>query len=340
MAKTHLAEVSLRDLVEGAQSRPETILDFSMARDHRIALARITPGGSRTPAAITIRTIVVAQEVWEQRVVDEWRVCIAPTDSENLLRRLAAQRNPTIMGAMDAPVAGMHEASYDMQQALDEAHQALSRLSPPRVGTFVEMTLAYTAQMEPIITFRSSSIDALRRARGLAKVHNAREREMWEAGHAPFRGPRVCRIPFVGTIRIWPWVRVEAPDLVEEPEIPQRDPWGVDGELYGEIGRVVVEHFLQIMESLWKATFAQDPFVAAQLERQGYALSRLNATQLGLDSMQDLMERLRSSGQHMTLLGEDPLEELGEDAILELTRSVPVVEDNHAPYEVEYEDER
>ena len=103
--------------------------------------------------------------------------------------------------------------------------------------------------------------------------------------------------------------------------------------LYNSIGDVVADRFSEILESLWKAAFKQDDFVAKQLTEAGYRLDTIDATRMGLGSMRELMVRYQNRG-HMTMMADpDIIEELGADAIQRLTRqgntnfSVVAIED-------------
>ena len=111
--------------------------------------------------------------------------------------------------------------------------------------------------MTRLITYRPSSVEVLRRARGWAKHRNELARARWSAAHFPAIGP-----VFVGGLQVWPWWHIDEPSLETEPEIPQGDPWEPDGELYNSIGDVVADRFSEILESLRKAAFKQDDFVA------------------------------------------------------------------------------
>lgn len=332
----HVARVSIRELTQGSQRKQEFLPDHKLARDNGIAMVRVTPGGVKVPAAVTLRTIVTQQTRNAGTIIDNWHVAFAPADSENLLRRIAAQSNPPLLGASDVPVAGFAAARYDMMEALRKGHEALSRLSPPRVGTFVEMSFAINEQMERIITFQASSVDSVRRARGIAKEHNDLEMQKWRARHAPASGP----VHVLG-LRMWPLRRVEPPSLLPVPDIPPHDPWQSGGEAYLGVVEAIVEHFAEILESLWKAAFAQDTFVAAQLARAGYELSRLDATRMGGEEpLRALLGRLRQQRHHMTMMAApDFLDELGEDAMRELTQAQPALSSPTDDYQVLYEDE-
>jgi hypothetical protein len=314
----HFSHVSIRELTSvSLAGRQEIKHDLHTARAHGMGVVSITPGGTLVPAAITLRTTVSQQILIGGRVRDNWHVVIAPSDSEGLLRRLFAERNRTRMGALDMPLPKMVEASYDMVRALDHAHEALSKLSPPRVGTFLEITFAFTRSLAaPVITFRPSSVEVVRRARGWAKHRNSQELERWRAQHFPLTMP-----VFLGGLRLWPWWTIEDPALEAEPEIPQNDSWEPGGEFYLKIGDVVAEHFLPILESLWKATFKQDEYVATQLRTQGFNLDAIDATKLGIGSLGALTARFKQGQAHMTMMADpDLVMELGEQSIRSLTR--------------------
>lgn len=310
----HFAHVSIRELTSVSTAGSQEIKhDLDAAGNLGMGIVQIRPGGLRVPAAITLRTVVNQQIPVGDRIRDNWHVVIAPPDSENLRRRLFAETNTTRMEAHEAPVAGMVAASYDAVKALDKAHEGLSKLAPPREGTYVEMTLAITNRMGRVITFRPSSVEVIRRARGWAKHRNDLLMKRWNAGQ--------IRMPLTGW-RLWPppWENVLLPNLEEVPEVPSSDPWEPGGKLYETIGDVVAESFLPIMESLWKAAFAQDPVVAAQLRNQGFNLDNIEATRLGIGTLRELMGRFRKGSDHMTMMAPpDLVQELGDDAIRNLT---------------------
>lgn len=312
----HFAHVSIRELTSVSTAGNQEIKhDLDAAGNMGMGIVQIRPGGLRVPAAVTLRTVVNQQVPVGDRIRDNWHVVIAPVDSENLRRRLFAERNATRVGALDVPIPQMAEASYDAVKALDKAHEGLSKLAPPREGTYVEMTLAITSRMGRVITFRPSSVEVLRRARGWAKHHNERAQARWSAAHFPANGPVI-----VGGLRVWPWWHIDEPDFEVEPEIPEVDAWEPGGDVYDKVGDVVAEGFLPIMESLWKAAFAQDPFVAGQLRDQGFNLDNIEATRLGIGPLRDLMSRFRKGSAHMTMMAPpDLIKDLGDDAIRKLT---------------------
>ena len=310
----HFAHVSMRDLLWGSTRSREVRPDFNFARDANVGVVRSEPGGSEIPAAVTLRTVVTDQSVIDGRVRDTWHVTIAP-DSEALRRRLFAQTNATQSGAHDTSVVRMGEASYDAVKALERAHEYLCALSPPRVGTYVEMSFAIARDMGRIITFHASSVQVLRRAHGWATHHNALAMARWSVAHYPLRKPF-----FLRGLRVWPWWHIDEPDLVVEPEIPRHDPWEPDGKLYSAIGDVVVMYFCEILESLWKATFKQDAFVAKQLTVQGYHLDTIEATRMGAGSLRELMRGIRHQGHVTMMAAPDFLQELGDGAIARLTQ--------------------
>jgi len=315
--KKHFAHVSIRELTAlSSMQRQEIKHDLTAAEGLGMGIVELTSGGLMVPAAITLRTTVNQQTEVGRRIRDNWHVVLAPADSEGLMRRLFAERNSTDLGSADVPIAGIVEASYDAVRALNTAHEHLSALEPPRPGTFLEMTFAITRGMGRVITFRPSSVEVLRRARGWAKHHNELEIGRWRARHFPLSGP-----VNLGPWRIWPWWGIQDPDLEVEPEIPDLDSWAPGGELYEKIGEIVAEHFAPILESLWKAAFKQDPFISAQLKAQGFNLDAVDATRLGIGPLLDLMGKFRKNPAHMTMMApDDIIRELGEDAIRALTR--------------------
>lgn len=309
----HFSHVSIRDLLEGKEKSREIRPNLELARKVDIAIVRVEPGGIEVPAVVTIRTVITGQSKVGARIRDSWHVTIAP-DSEALRRRLFAETNATRLGAFDAPIAGMVAASYDAVKALKNAHEGLSALNPPRIGAYVEMSFAFARDMTPFVTYRPSSVEVLRRARGWAKHHNELAQARWSAAHFPFNGPVT-----VGGMQVWPWWEIDEAIFEIEPKIPQTDPWEPGGELYEKIGDVVGDQFYEILESLWKAAFKQDPFVAQQLTAQGYHLDRIDATRMGVGSMRELMGRFNNHG-HMTMMdAPDIIRELGPENIRALT---------------------
>lgn len=307
---SHFPHVSIRDLLEGSGRCREVKPDLDFAHNAGIAVVRIEPGGIEVPAAVTIRTVVTDQTVVGGRIRDTWHVTIAP-DSEPLRRRLFAETNATRLGALDAPVAGLVEASYDAVKELGRAHEGLSTLSPPRAGTFVEMTFAIAMDMTRVVTFRASSTEVVRRARGLARHRNELAQARWSAAHFPANGP-----VFVGRLKVWPWWHIDELSFEIEPEIPEVDAWEPGGDIYDKVGDVVADHFVEILESLWKATFKQDDFVADQLTAAGYRLDTIDATRMGVGPLRELMSRFRKGSAHMTMMAPpDLIEELGDDSI-------------------------
>lgn len=309
----HFAHVSVRELMQGPNTAQEIKYDLESALNYRVGTVKITPGGILMPAAVTLRTTVTKQFPVGQRIRDDWHVTIAPND--RLLRqRFFAEAQATRLGAVDVPVAGIAAASYDVVKALGVAHTELSKLKPQHRGTFVEMSFAITRDMTRVVTYKASSVEVLRRNSARIKHHNKIAHDRWMAAHWPAQGP----IRVLG-LRVWPPWSIDPEDRIPEPVIPQSDRWEPDGELYTAIGDVVAEQFVEILESLWKAAFKQDPFVADQLTKLGYRLDKIEATRMGVGSLRELMGRFNNSG-HMTMMAvPDLIEDLGDDAIRNLT---------------------
>lgn len=317
MTTHHVARVSLRDQLEEGARRRETKPDLEFASSQGIALVSLWRGGARVPAAIGLRTTVCAQSRHEDDDVltDHWRITVSP-DSVGMRSRLFAERSARSVSTersrndpKDAPDAAMFEVRYDMMEALKEAHSELSKLDPPRVGTCVEMTFAITRSLGRVFAFKSSSTEIPRKARDQAIIHNMRAVDLWRALHWPFAGP----IKVFG-MQIYPFRRFPNPELCELEDVPDSDPWEPDGSLYPLVADIVANRFEQALESLWKATFAQDKHIALQLRAAGYNLDNLEATRMGTSSLSELLRRGRLEG-NLTMLGSCDLAELGDDHI-------------------------
>ncbi len=324
-ARAHIAHLSIRDQISGARKRLEFKPNVAFAQQQGIGLVEFVPG-IKMPAAIGIRTTVLQQKEVDGRLVDKWNLTLAPFTGA-LLRRLYAAHNPrsaqaqTTSGIYDAPVPMSLEVSYDAVDALKVAHQALSDLLPPRVGTSVEMTYAITHSLSRVVAFHASSTELARKGAQEANRHNARETAKWKAAHWPANGP----LNIFG-IRLYPWWGVEEVNLWPVPEVVMgRDPWEPDGSVYTLVGDVVAKHFAPVMESLWKAVFAQDGEdcgegkVAHSLRRQGYELDSLESTRMGYGPLRELMGQHRSS-RDVTMLGSaEVAQELGDEFVRNLT---------------------
>ncbi|MBI4438063.1 hypothetical protein HY631_03890 [Candidatus Uhrbacteria bacterium] len=320
----HTAEVSIRDQLEGVQSRREIKPDLALAREKDIAIVQM-PSGMHIPAAVGLRTTVTDQTPSLSRITDHWHVTISPYDTA-LLRRLYAQRHPrdaignVVIGVFDAPMPQALEARYDAVEAIRNAHKSLSVLAPPK-GTTLEITFAFTRDLVRVYSYRASSTELLRKLVAQIAHHNAREREKYEAAHWPLKGP----LHVFGS-RLYPWWAVPPLDLWDVPAVPEVDPWEPGGAHENKLVDVVVLEFLPIMESLWKAAFAQDGErgtegkIAAQLRREGYLLDRLETTRVGVGALRDLVRANRHPGNLTQLGSPDLLEELGSDYVQRLTR--------------------
>lgn len=319
----HFSQVSLRDQLTGQQGRKEIRPDFELARKHNIAIVRLA-NGFDVPAAIGLRTTVTKQTVSLTRVTDHWHVTISPFD-EALLRRLHAKRNPRnregkeSVDILDAPLPGAFEARYDAVERIKKAHEPLCDLCPTE-WTVIDVTLAITRDLARVPSFQASSTNLLRQQVTRAFNHNLRANQKFAAAHWPFSGP----VSLMG-YRLYPWWDVELIHLMNEPLIPEYDPWESGGEHLERLGEVVAHEFLPVLESLWKAVFAQDGDrggagkVAAQLRSAGYQLDNLEATRIGIGPLRELMQANRKLG-NLTMMGSpDLLDELGAEHFVRLT---------------------
>lgn len=299
---SHVAHVSIREMLTEDQGRQEIRPDLELAKNHGIGLVRVS--GRRVPAAIGLRTTVSLQYEDHGQIVDNWHVTIAPlTPSANQRLFAGHHQKEKGGGASDVPVCDFMESRYDMVSALRRAHEKLSELEPPREGTTVVVTYAISTTLARVISFSSSSTQLPRRNRDLALQRNAREMLRWKNAHWPFGGP----IKVFG-LKLYPWVSVDEPKVWPVPSVPDGlDPWEPDGHVYSRVGDVVASFFAPIMESLWKAAFAQDgpdgtegP-IAQSLKKQGYDLDALEATRMGHGPLREMMRKYRRA-ENLTML--------------------------------------
>ncbi len=322
----HFAEVSFSPQLKGEQGRKEIKPDLDLARRHKIATVRMS-SGFEIPAAIGLRTtfnkvppsIIGMDDRWR------WQVIISPFD-EPLLRRLHAKREKRDVAGrvkfdpLEAPLPESVEARFDALEAIRKAHEGLHPLRATE-GTYLEITFAIARDLGRVCYWRASSTDALRKQAARALNHNLREGVKYEAAHWPFSGPFVL----MGR-QVYPWARVVEPDLLDVPVIPDDDPWEGGGAHEEAIDDIVAIEFQPVLESLWKAAFAQDGDggregkVAAQLRRQGYPLERLEATRIGVGPLKELMQANRKAG-NLTMLGApDLLDELSDEHVVQFPR--------------------
>jgi hypothetical protein len=314
----HVPHVSIRDQLTGASRRKEIQPDLAFARSQNIALVELTPGGPRVPAAIGLRTTLTGITPTASRTTYDWHVTLTPF-TDGLLRRLFAERNKTVMAPADVPIPMSASARYDAVNAIDEAHKPLCDLKPEHIGTHLEMVFAIRADLTRSMAYSASEIEAIRReyarATGFNEVKrrtHSRAQELWQAKHI-----------FMFGRQLWPMFRTipvpEVPTLKPVPEIPALDRWTHDAEHYLALGDVVARDFAPVLESLWKATFAQDKYISAQLRQAGYRLGLLDATRMGFEPLRELMAGYRSE-EHMTMLGSmDLLDELSAEHIAAMT---------------------
>jgi len=233
------------------------------------------------------------------------------------------------MSPFEAPTAGIAAVRYEMEPALTRAHQNLSNLAPDTIGSYLEIFFAITKDGSWYITFYATHTEVLRRARGRIRRENQVEGERWRAENWPFEKP----IHLFG-IQVWPPFRVKEVRLIAEPEIPEHDSWQPGGKHYEEIAQIVAYEFAPCLESLWKAAFAQDPFVAEQLRQHGYNLDDMVGTRLGMDPLRDLLRRA-NAGDHRTMFGDPVIIQHIESGESTRSRVTPL---GGATYEVEIDD--
>ncbi len=317
----HVPHVSIRDQLTGTARRKEIQPDLAFARSQNIALVELTPGGLRVPAAIGLRTTLTGITPTASRTTYDWHVTLTPF-TDGLLRRLFAERNKTMMAAADVPVPEWVSARYDAVRAIDEAHQPLSDLQPEHIGTHLEMVFAIRADLTRSMAYSASEIEAIQRehvrATGMNEVKrraHARAQDLWQAKHV-----------FLFGRQLWPMFKKipvpDVPTLRPVPEVPALDRWVHGAEHYLALGDTVARDFAPVLESLWKATFAQDEYISAQLSRAGYKLSQLDSTRMGFEPLRQLMAGYRNE-EHMTMLGSpDLLDELSAEHIAAMTMGV------------------
>ncbi|NQV89219.1 MAG: hypothetical protein HQ488_02765 [Parcubacteria group bacterium] len=314
----HVARVSIRDQLTSTARRKEVQPDFDFASSQNIALVELTTGGQRVPAAVGLRTTLTGVTPTATRTTYSWHVTLSPF-TDGLLRRLFAERNKTAMAPEDAPLPDLVSARYDAVAAIDAAHKPLCELRPEHIGTHLQMVFAIRDDLTRCMAYSASEIAAIKRAHDRANRLNdvkrrthARAQELWQANHI-----------FMFGRQLWPMFKKipvpDVPTLRPVPEIPALDRWTHDAEHYMTLGDVVARDFAPVLESLWKATFAQDDYIAAQLGRAGYKLGQLDATRMGFEPLRQLMEGYRD-GRHMTMVGSmDLLDDLGPEHIAAMT---------------------
>jgi hypothetical protein len=235
----------------------------------------------------------------------------------SILSRLVAERSErdddgkTIMRALDAPIPRNVEASSDVASAIRKAHAALNEFHPLVVGTYLQITFAYTKTLKRVIGFECSST----RVWFKAKQRNEFLQRRYEAGHLFTKGP----VEVFG-LKIWPWWKVERPEFIEVPDLPNPDPWERGGEIHAKMEEIVFRNFEAPLTSLWKS-FIQDGRadhegpVATQLLAQGYRLKDLALTQVGVGDLAFRVRNYREGAGMLTDMGEPDLQELGSEFI-------------------------
>ena len=314
----HVPHVSIRDQLTSAARRKEIPPDLNFAESNNIATVTLAPGGQRVPAATGLRTTLTGVVPTATRTTYQWHVTLTPL-TDGMLRRLFAERNDTIMAVEDAPLPGWASARYDAVGAIDAAHKPLCALRQGHIGTHLQMVFAVCKDLTRVVSYDSSETAAIRRtskkATGLNDLRRrkyAREEELWSAKHIFFLGRQFW--PIFKTIP-----RPDLPTLRPVPVIPAEDRWVQGGEMFSELGDVVARDFAPVLESLWKATFAQDDHIRAQLVAAGYQLDRLEATRMGFQPLRELMQGFRNDA-HMTMLGGmDLLDDLSDEHIANMT---------------------
>ena len=314
----HVPHVSIRDQLTSAARRKEVPPDLDFAESNNIATVTVTPGGRRVPAATGLRTTLTGVTPTATRTTYQWHVTLTPY-TDGMLRRLFAERNDTIMSPHDVPIPASISARYNAVGAIDAAHNPLCALRPEQIGTHLQMVFAIRKDLTRVMTFDASETAAIRRANekavGLNDIacrKHRRAEELWGAQHIFVLGRQLW--PIFKTIP-----RPGLPTLRPVPEIPAEDRWVSGGEMYMDLGDVVARDFAPVLESLWKATFAQDDHIRRQLIAAGYQLDRLDATRMGFQPLRELMQGFRNDA-HMTMLGSmDLLDDLSAKHIANMT---------------------
>lgn len=277
--------VSLRDAMKSPTGHRELNLgigDLPKGVDF-VSLPHL---GIVVPAVVGLRTDLVDRHNPVFSEYDRWRVTVSPHDDQ-LLRRL--------LGREKGELTEEDGVRYDIVQALRVAHVQLSALSPPFL-TRLQICFAFMQDGTPVVEWKASSIDHLRRERDKVVKQN----EVIRAGN------------IFGSRKIL-WWQIGTPEK-PLPEVPEKDEWLEANRPLIEM--VVFAHFVRIMQSLWKAEFA-DGAQEKQLKMSGYNLGVIGKTHIGAGSLREVIADRRASLTSLTYLGagsdpedEDPIREL------------------------------
>ncbi len=204
--------------------------------------------------------ILVAIRLVLTKIVDNaqnWELSVAPFEPRLLTRLLGR------------PSGRLDDVSYQVTKLLKEALKVISILEPPE-GTVIQATFTYTRNGEPRWDWYVSTTEPALRRHEVAQRRN----ELTLANSFGF-----------GWLR-----RAIAWGLVEVPPMPGEDLWMLEHR--SEFESNGAEYLFTVLQSLWKATFAEGP-AAAELMAEGYAMQRIGTTQLGHQGLRQVMAGAR-----------------------------------------------
>ncbi|MBI4714077.1 hypothetical protein HY771_02750 [Candidatus Uhrbacteria bacterium] len=264
--------VSLSDALKGPMGHRELNLGTSALPDE-IEFVMVPHLGIRIPAVVGLRTVL--RDKCDGIFVhhDKWQVTISPNDDQ-LLRRLLGREKGELQ-------EGEGSVRYDAVDALRAAHVQLSSLAPP-CFTSLQICFAFNRRGTPTVEWKTSSIDYDVRERARILLANEVIRAGWLFGKPKFLGIRIGK------------------DELPVPEVP-KDEWLTQNR-HG-IEEVVFNSFVPVLQSLWRAEFAEGS-QAVQLSRAGYALEAIGRTQIGTESLHELVDDRRARLTSLTYLGD------------------------------------
>ena len=236
---------------------------------------------------VGIRFTLVGIEQTTAEIQYRWNVTLAPDHQRVRLRFLGEP--PSVRSDVKIP--------------LEEAVLYFSRMNPSIVGTYIDVYGGLNLKHEVFWFFEGSTLAARKRERQRI------ERENERISRRLFYLPKIVNGigKYLGLSKWWP------AGMSDPPSIPKFDVW-VNWAAQS-ITRIVDVHVAPVLESLWRAAFAEGE-AAKDLRRSGFNVELRDRTRFA--GKADLGRLIRNIGEEgFTMFAEE--EELGSQFVKEIS---------------------